>query len=203
MKKYLSLVLGLGVAAMAAAACTGGTTGPATGASPTPSTSSGTSIHDVQTGVVSSNSTVTLNGVVITAIQPGTHNNFWAQDVGGGTYSGIYFYDKTNSVDPGYAIGDTVNVTGSVQNFYGDLELNVTSYSKVSSGATPTMDSITINQIDDTDTKARPWNGCLVSISGAKVTTVGLGFGEFGVGTSLGTPQYPLHVGNYVHDVFE
>ena len=203
MKKYLALVLGLGVAAIAAAACSGGTTGGST-ASPTPSNNPGTSIHDVQTGVVATNSTVTLNNVIVTATNIGTHNNFWAQDAGGGQYSGVYFYDKNNVVDPSIAIGDTVNVTGAVQNFYGDLEINVSSYTKVSSGATPTMDSVSINNLDDTSaSQSRAWNGCLVSITGANVTTVGLGFGEFGVGTALGTPQYPLHVGNAIHDVFE
>ena len=75
---------------------------------------SGTTIKDVQSDTMVPGTAVTLNNVVVTAIDSfGTKTgDLWVEDMGGGKRSGVHVYKATA---PGVSIGDVVNITGAIK----------------------------------------------------------------------------------------
>jgi len=206
--RSLTLIALTALAAVGAAcgATSNGGSGTPTATTPPTSPTPGASIHDIQSGVIASNSTVTLSGIIVTGVKPGGSGyDFWAQDVGGGQYSGIYFFDKNAKTDPSIAIGDVVTVTGTFQEYYQAgssfslSEIIPSSMTIDNSGMTPTADDVTSAELKNT--VAEPWEGCLVNVTDATVTTVGLGFGEYGVGATGTTDK--VHVDHAMFDSFE
>jgi len=204
MKMRSLTLIALTALAAVGAAC-GATSNGGTPTSTTPPTSPtpSTSIHDIQSGVISSNSTVTLSGIVVTGVKPGGNGiDFWAQDAGGGQYSGIYFFDKNNHTDLSIAVGDVVTVTGQYQEYYQagstfSLSEIVPSTMTIDSpgGGTPVASDVTTADLKNG--VAEPWEGCLVNVTGSPaVTSLSLGFGEYGIGTEK------IHVDKAIYDSF-
>lgn len=75
---------------------------------------SGTTVKDVQSDTMVPGTAVTLNNVVVTAIDSfGTKTgDLWVEDMGGGKRSGVHVFKATA---PGVAIGDVVNITGAIK----------------------------------------------------------------------------------------
>ena len=97
----------------------------------------GISIHDIQytntagDGTYPSDyngSTVTTGGIV-TGVK--SNKTFFIESSSGGAWSGIYVYDKNNSV----SLGDSLIITGEVYEYYELTEINdISAFQKVSSG---------------------------------------------------------------------
>ncbi len=146
-------------------------------------------VAEVQQGAVSG--TVTLEGVVATTDINDSGSAFFVQDAGGGEYSGVMVYlsgDAAGAVE--VARGDTVDLTGSVAEYYDFTEVQVTDPADVvvTGSATPTADALTGAPED-----WEPWEGCLVTLS--NVTLAGSDDGHGATPTdwtdlSLGTFLY-------------
>ena len=215
MTKLLSLVSLIAVAAALAAGC-GATTNGAHGTptptgttSPTPPPPTYYTAHDLQTGVVAVNTYVKMRGLIVTGIDLGTHGlNFWAQDVGGGQYSGIYFYDKNDATPPDLAVGDEVTVEGTYVEFAGvggtpwtstESEVESSIVTVTNTGLTPTIDPVaSVNAVSDG--VGEPWEGCLVELQNLWVKSVGANYGEYLVTDSSGSA---VHVDLMAYDSFE
>jgi len=137
-----------------------------------------TSIYDIQYTTASpANSPelgniVTTRGVVTGVFQIGGDlDRFFIQD-GNGAYNGIFIYENTYTV----AVGDSVLVTGTVQEYFGLTELGfVSNVTILNSGNTlPTPSVVTNATIVNEE-----WEGVLVTVQDAICTTVTDPFGEW------------------------
>ena len=134
-------------------------------------------IADIQNGTVTPEGSVSLEGLVVTAVKAGT--GFWAQDVGGGAYSGLYFFDQQQDVMPAdLAVGDEVSVSGVYKEFYGLSEVVISEATKTASGLTVTVDTVAIADLAD-PTSAEAWESCLVDVTSANPLSVGGAANEF------------------------
>lgn len=114
-------------------------------------------IAQVQDGSIAEGSNVLINDVVVTAIYD---RGLWVQDpLNTGTHSGVHVFTGSTT---GRAIGDLVDVTGTVKEFFTDTELK---------GATVTFKSKTtpIEPVLVTVAQAitEPYESMLVTISDA------------------------------------
>lgn len=126
-----------------------------------------TTIVDIQTGVVAPNGAVTVENVIVTAVRGTT--GFWAQDVGGGANSGLYFFAQVAGTFPtGIAIGDEVTVTGTYKEYYDLSEVILSATEITASGLAVTMNDITL-----ADASAEEWESCLVNLTSATAMSVG------------------------------
>lgn len=113
------------------------------------------SIKDVQDGTISENSKVLLVNVVVTAVYD---SGFWVQDpTNTGTFAGVHIY--TNS-EPTVVINDTVDVAGTVVEFFDDTEIINTTITKKGTATPIAPVSVTIAQA-----ASEEYEGMLVSLS--------------------------------------
>lgn len=194
-----SLVL-LSVATLAAACgvSTNGATAsptptPNETATPTPAGYTATTIHDVQSGAQTATQ-VELDGVVVTAVDPVAHGiSFWAQDAGGGEYSGTLVYDLHGITPVDLQIGDIVTIQGTHDEYSGpasypwhSTQTEVVPDSVVVTGhGSPTVTAIA-DLAELKDFAGEVWEGCLVEVDAVHVASVGVGYGEYSVGDSAG-----------------
>lgn len=110
-----------------------------------------TDIDDIQlydaTGAPNSplnGTTVTIRGVI--TVEKGTYNSgtHYIQDATGG----INFFDPGA---PALALGDEVEVTGTVGSFSGEINISPTSYTFISSSTVPAPLALTVNEAVDND----------------------------------------------------
>ncbi|RLC49798.1 MAG: hypothetical protein DRI23_08495, partial [Candidatus Cloacimonadota bacterium] len=102
---------------------------------------------------------VTVTGIV-TGANFGQDNKFFMSDPEGGAWHGIYVYDYT----VGPALGDEVEVTGTVTEYYGLTELGYCTITILSSGnpvPEPTIVT-TLNLV--IPAQAEQYEGCLVQV---------------------------------------
>ena len=198
MNKALKLIGSISLVATAAA-CGATSNGNGTGEpTPTPTPGVGATIANIQQGNVTAGSEVTLENVVVTAIRPGNNGvDFFAQDAGGGAYSGIYFFDQDGLSPAELAIGDEINVVGTFTEFESGTtggtisEIKPSSIEIVNTGLTPTIDTITAANIGTELADAgaaEKWEGCLIEIDGSvNVSNTAVGFGEYVVTNGTAT----------------
>jgi DNA/RNA endonuclease YhcR with UshA esterase domain len=150
---------------------------------PTPPTI--TSIYDIQyTTDISGDSpengnVVTTSGIVTGVIAfGGDADRFFIQD-GDGAWNGIYVYENGYTV----ALGDSVDVTGTVTEYFGLTEISsVTNVTVVSSGnAQPTPVAISTG-----DAAQEQYECVLVQVSDALCSVADDGFGGFTVNDGSG-----------------
>ena len=136
-------------------------------------------IFDLQSGNVSTETTVTLNDVVVTSPNDRT-GNFFIQENGGGEYSGIYVY--LQGVDFTANVGDALTITGEYVEYYDLSELKVTSVNDIVVTGThePTADAI-----DQVPSDWESWEGCLISLNDVEVTSPSNNFGEASLSVGL------------------
>lgn len=137
------------------------------------------SIADVQGSVAASpydNQAVTIKGAVTGVYSTGY---FMCDDMQ--EWSGIYIYDPSR--DPMPRLGDTVHLTGLVDEYYDWTEIkNITAYEVVSSG-NPPPEPVVLTA----DLIGENWESCLIRIEEATCTDDDLGFGEWEVNDGTGS----------------
>ena len=174
--KFVSLVGVVAITAALSSACgavsNGGDDGsPTPEGSPTPNPGDLT-IGDIQKGNVDVNTSVTLQGVVVTAVLIGDQGvDFWAQDKDGGAQSGIYFFDQTGVTPADIAIGDEVTVTGTYKEFYDLSEITIASVEITDTGLETTTDIVAVGDLVD-PANAEVWEGCLIELDTTSDLTV-------------------------------
>lgn len=145
-----------------------------------------TSIFDIQfTNDASEDSpfkdqVVTTSGIV-SAVRPGGGNNnpqgFYIQD-GTGPWSGVFVFNSTFSVSE----GDSVELTGTVKEFFGQTEIDlVTDLTVLSSDNSVQFTNVSTNQAN-----TEPYEGVVVRVTNATCTNANAGFGQFEVDDNSG-----------------
>ena len=128
--------------------------------------------------------TVTVTGVV-TGANYNQDNKFYLSDPEGGAWHGIYVYDYT----VGPALGDEVEVTGTVSEYYGMTELGYCTINILSSG-NDVPDPIQVTTIDlAVPALAEPYEGCLVSVMYVEVIEAQNSYGEWYIDDDSGECQ--------------
>ena len=136
----------------------------------------GTTIYDVQyTDVPGPDGTypspmvdqdVTVVGIVTGAHFDHGSNMFFMSDPEGGAWHGIYVFD----FDAGPSLGDEVEVTGTVTEYYGLTELGYCTVTILSSGNT-VPDPLSISTLNlAVPAQAEQYEGCLVEVLNVEVT---------------------------------
>ncbi len=137
-------------------------------------------IKEIQDGTLAEDSKVLLVNVVVTAVYDA---GFWVQDPNNsGTFAGVHVY--TNST-PTASISDTVDVQGTVVEFFGDTEIVNTTVT-VKGSATPISPvAVTIAQA-----ASEEYEGMLVSLT--DVTTFNDPYDCSGDGSCLDTDLWEV-----------
>lgn len=91
----------------------------------TASEDGGLSVFDVNSGAVELESTITLEGLVVTTGPTRDGSGFFVADPAGGAKSGLYVWSQMGVDDYAIRVGDEVSVTGRITDYYGWLELVV------------------------------------------------------------------------------
>ena len=145
---------------------------------------------------------VIVTSGVVTAVQnPGSYSNFYVQDFGDDSWSGVYVYDNTQSP----SVGDEVTFASTVYEYYGFTELtDLIGFSVASSGNAVTPKDITTGELADGCTFiGEALEGMLVRVTNVEVVAETDDNGEWYVddGTGLcqiddgmfdGTPPTPV-----------
>jgi len=137
-------------------------------------------IYDLKNGTVMPGNTVETRGIV-TAV---SGSNFFIQvpedehdPVLGYAFSGIYVYNAPTSPQ----VGDVVTVTGTLQDYYGLLEIASVTTVQVESSANPLPTPVVVTPADIATggQYADDYNAVLVRVDGVTVLDTSLGYGEF------------------------
>lgn len=154
------------------------------------------SIHDIQfTASISGespqmNNVVTTYGIVTGVFDFGEAGTFFIQD-GEGAWSGIYVNESSYPV----VLGDSVEVTGTVTEYFGLTELNsVTNVTVISSGHQQPNPIL----IPTSDIPQEKYEGVLVTVTNAICTNSDAGFGQFIVNDNSGNCLVDDQIYQYV-----
>lgn len=115
--RLTSLIAVLSLAAASfAAACRSDNNTTTDGQGSGSGSNSGTTVKDVQSDTMAPGTPVTLNNVVVTAVDTfGTKTgDLWVEDMGGGKRSGVHVF-KATVAGGAVVIGDVVNITGAIK----------------------------------------------------------------------------------------
>ncbi len=114
-----------------------------------------TTIADIQRGMVSEGTTVTLSNMSVTGIY---ELGAWVQDPAlGPAYSGVRVYV---GLRPSVSIGDRVDLTGSVLEYFGDTEIGATTFTRRGAGTPLAPVNVTVAQA-----ASEPYEGVLVRLT--------------------------------------
>ena len=154
-----------------------------------------TTIYDVQYTTIAGDGTypsllegdtVTLNGIVTAIGWSHYDDNYFISMPEGGPWKGVLVYFGVIFPE----VGDEVEITGLVSEYYGMTEIsNLTSAAILSSG-NPVPDAIVVetgNLIDPVD--AEQYEGCLVNLLDVTVTEEQIEFGQWYVNDGTGDCQ--------------
>ena len=154
---------------------------------------SATTIYDIQYTTNAGDGTypsplvdqdVTVTGIV-TGANYNADNKFYMTDPGGGAWHGIYIYDY----ETGPALGDEVQVTGTVTEYYGFTELGYCTVDILSSGNT-VPDPIPVTTLDlVVPALAEQYEGCLVQVDNVVVTEEQDDYGQWFIDDGSGECQ--------------
>ncbi len=166
-------------------------------------------IYDVQDGTVAEGETVSLEGVVITALRLGV--GVVVQEAAGGEYSGVYV--DTAEIDLStFAVGDIVDLTGDTaesnpvtNGLEGLTQILVgESGSMTATGETMKLaaQEVDFGVLADPDT-AEPWESVLITTTGTfTATTFGDFFGQFGEFAAV-EGENLLLIDNFLYAIFD
>ena len=104
-----------------------------------------------------------FEGVVVTAVGD---EGFWIQDAGGGEWSGMYVYTVQSDDAITVQVGDVVDVTGSITEYYDCTQVSVQNATdvEVTSSATPTATTLSATPSD-----WETYEGVLVTLSNVEI----------------------------------
>ena len=128
---------------------------------------------------------VTVIGIVTGANFDNGNTMFFMSDPEGGAWHGIYVYD----LETGPALGDEVEVTGTVSEYYGLTELGWCTINILSFGNTvPAPISVTtLNLV--VPAQAEQYEGCLVEVTNVEVTEAQDDYGQWYIDDGTGECQ--------------
>lgn len=137
-------------------------------------------IYEIQMETIPVDTDVIVNGVVVTAKRDPADNQdrFWAEEPGGGEYSGIVVFAGMQGDALGIAdlqIGDVVDITGTVAEFNDLTEIDVSgaaaTLAVVDTGPGIAPDLVDIS-VFNANLTAEPWESTLVRIEGSFTVTM-------------------------------
>ena len=134
------------------------------------------SIYEIQGQAASSpynTQEITTRGIVTAAFSTG----YFIQD-GDSAWCGLYVYDDTQTP----AIGDSIELTGTIEEYYDLTELKTITEYKVLSSGNDLPEPIVIT----TGEAQEKWESVLVRVEDASCTNTDLGFGEWEVNDGSG-----------------
>ncbi len=139
---------------------------------------------------------VTITGIVTaTGYYNDGENYFFISENDGGAWSGIYIYHP----DTGVQIGDNVEVTGTVSEYYGFTEIISASISVISSGnPLPLPTEISTNDLSNEEM----YESVLVTINNISVTELPNQYGEWYVDDGSGECQIDNGIFTYSSPYF-
>jgi hypothetical protein len=149
-------------------------------------------IYDVQMGVVSEGSLVTLTDVVVTGVfdDMGMNNRdlVWVQEPTGGVRSGVVVFQPQGTPIGDLQVGDIVTVEGTVDEFFDVTEIaGMPIITETGTGPAPApLDVFDTTDLADPVT-GEDYEGVLVRVSTVEVTATPDNFGEWGAATVGGT----------------
>lgn len=112
---------------------------------------------------------VTLSGVIVTSPLTYKADGFFIQTAGGGENNGLYVFLPAGAEGLFFEVGDEMEITGELVDFYGWTELTV---SDVSAIQITGSGEVTINSVDPaTVTDWEVWESSLISIGGDEVAS--------------------------------
>ncbi len=119
------------------------------------------------------------------------------QDAGGAEWSGLILFDSDIAA---FVRGDSVTVTGTVQEYYGLTEISYITMAQVHSGghALPSPQTLSTGALS-TSAVPEEWEGVLVMIQDLTVVSDSLGFGEWSVTDGSGTCRID-DLGEYTYE---
>lgn len=137
-------------------------------------------IYEIQMETIPVDTDVIVNGVVVTAKRDPADNQdrFWAEEPGGGEYSGIVVFAGMMGDELGIAdlqIGDVVDITGTVAEFNDLTEIDISGAAAtlvvVDTGQDLAPDVVDIS-VFNANLTAEPWESTLVRIEGSFTVTM-------------------------------
>jgi len=140
------------------------------------------SIADIQQGTAQDGDVVVLEDVVVTSEFTQFGDGFFLQDQGGGPWSGIYVFMQGGVDGLFLSIGDKINVTGEVTEYYDWTELTVatTTAIEVQGETDVVVDSVDPNTTSDWES----WESCLISVGAVTIGDVNQ-YGQADLGGGL------------------
>ena len=129
-------------------------------------------IFDIQMGKFKVMDPVTVDGVIATSGLTFKKDGFFVQDPKGGEYSGIFVYIGGNKVT--VAPGDVLTISGTYDEFFTYSEIKVAMAADVKKTGTapvPAPAVVTSAEVATGGAKAENYEGVLVQVKNAKVTT--------------------------------
>ena len=113
-----------------------------------------TTIADIQMGNVPAGSNVAIHGAVVIGVWA---NGAWVEDPTAQSYSGIHVF---TGGAPGVVVGDVVNASGSVLEYFDDTEIDGATITRTGSGGVVTPALVTAAQAAD-----EMYEGMLVKVT--------------------------------------
>lgn len=140
-------------------------------------------IYEIQDGTIPEKAAVSVKGVIVSGVNPG-FTAFFAQEPGGGPYSGVWVYvGKMGPNIMGLAVGDEVDIVGSTLEFDGltEIDASLGSVTKTGVGGLPLVPEVLPLATFADPAALEPWEGVLVRVEGQLAVTELPGFEEFWV----------------------
>ena len=130
-----------------------------------------TTIYDIKKGIVSPGTGALVQSALVTA---SVDTAFWMQvdpsEVGypGPEFSGIYVYNPAGGSPP---VGARVDVDGTVNDFYGQIQLESPTVTVVDAAAgAPAPTVVASTEVGKAGTNAAAYEGLLITVQGVEVT---------------------------------
>lgn len=132
------------------------------------------SVYEIKKGNVGLGTIISLPPMVVTAI---TSNGYFVQlppeadSFQGAEYSGIFVFDQTNA--PTVAMGALIQVSGSVDDYFGQTQVAASSMSVVDPAASPIVPTpVGSGEVATAGLKAAAFEGVLIRVQNVCVTAV-------------------------------
>lgn len=145
---------------------------------------SAVTIEEMQTGLVPENDIVTVNGVVVVAINTSSSNGYWIAEAPYNAYNGIYAYGPNADV----LVGDVLDIVDGEYLEYNDLSELKTFDAMVTVTGTMTVPTPLMITAADLYADVEAYEGCALTVTDGMMVTEILSYGMWIATTEGGTP---------------